>query len=96
VLPHEEKTLDEEETKAEGSTGEAEQKCEKELTGNPPCAEEQEPPEDGWFCPQCSELPCQFIQWQEELERIVHGMNPDLTNKHKRYQLYRHASCHRH
>ena len=44
VLPDKEKTLDEEETKAEGQKeGEAEQKCEEELPDNPPCAEEQEP-----------------------------------------------------
>jgi hypothetical protein len=97
VLPDKEKTLDEEETKAEGQKeGEAEQKCEEELPNNPPCAEEQEPPEDRWFCPQCSESPCQFVQWQEELERIVDCMNPDLSNKQKRYELYRHVTRRRH
>ena len=67
VLPDKEKTLDEEDTKAEGQKeGKAEQKCEEKLPDNPPCVEEQEPPEDRWFCPQCSESPCQFLQWQEE------------------------------
>jgi hypothetical protein len=92
VLPDKEKTLDEEKTKAEGDKGEAEHKCEEELPHNLPCVEEQEPPEYGWFCPQCSELPCQFVQWQEELERIVDLMNPDLANKQKMYQFYRHVS----
>jgi hypothetical protein len=84
VLPDsEEKTTKKEKTKTEGLKVEAKEmceeelpddpeRCEEELPDNPPCAEEDEPPEDGWFCPHCSESPCQFLQWQEELERIVH------------------------
>ena len=94
VLPEKEKTLDEEETKAEGQKeGEAEPKCEEKLPDNPPSVEEEEEaPEDGWFCQECSESPCQFLQWQEELERIVDCMNPDASNKQKRFQLYQHVS----
>jgi Zn ribbon nucleic-acid-binding protein len=97
VLPDsEEKTIKKEETKAEGPKVEAEETCEEELPDNPPCAEEDEPKEDGWLCPQCLESPSQFLQWQEELERIVDCMNPDLSNKQKRYELYQHVTRHRH
>ncbi len=59
VLPKEKEALDYEETKAEGhKKGEAEYNCEEDVPDNPPCAEEQEPLEDGWFCPKCSESPC--------------------------------------
>jgi hypothetical protein len=93
VLPDsEEKTVKKEETKAEGLKVEAAEKCEEELPDNPPDAEEDEPPEDGWFCPHCSESPCQFLQWQEELKRIVDCMNPDKSNKQKRFELYRHVT----
>jgi hypothetical protein len=89
VLPDsEEKTVKKEETKAEGLKVEVEETCEEELPDNPPCAEEDKPPEDRWFCPQFLELPCQFLQWQQELEKIVDCMNPDLSNKQKRYELY--------
>jgi hypothetical protein len=88
VLPDsEEKTKKKEKTKAEGLKVEAKETCEEELPDNPLCAEEEEPPEDGWFCPHCSELPCQFLQWQEELERIFDCMNPDKSNKQKRFEL---------
>ena len=94
VLPDSnEKTVKKEETKAEGVKVEAEEKCEDELPDNPPSVEEEEEaPEDGWFCQECSESPCQFLQWQEELERIVDCMNPDASNKQKRFQLYQHVS----
>jgi hypothetical protein len=82
--------LKKEETKAEGLKVEADEKCEEELPDNPPASE------DGWFCLQCSGSPCQFLQWQEELERIVNCMNPDLSNKQKRYELYRHVTRRRH
>jgi hypothetical protein len=73
-----------------------EDKCEEELPDNPPSVEQEEPPEDAWFCPQCSDSPCQFLQWQEELEKCVTVMTPDLTNKEKRYRLYCHVSRRRH
>jgi hypothetical protein len=71
-------------------------RCEEEVPNNLLCVEEQELPENMWCCLQCSEWPCQFLQWQEELERIVNFRNPDLTNKEKRYQLYFHVSCRPH
>jgi hypothetical protein len=58
-----------------------------------PCAEDQETPaEDEWYCPLCGNSPCQFLQWQEGLERIVDIMYAEVTNKAKRYQMYRHMS----
>ncbi len=101
VLPDsEEKTTKKEKTNAEGLKVEAAEKCEEELPDNPPSAEESaeedEPTEDGWFCPHCSESPCQFLQWQEELERIVDCMNPDKSNKQKRFELYGHVTRRRH
>ena len=102
VLPDsKEKTVKKEETKAEGLKVEAGEKCEEELPDNLPSAEEDEPTEDepmedGWFCPHCSESPCQFLQWQEELERIVDCMNPDKSNKQKRFELYGHVTRRRH
>jgi hypothetical protein len=97
VLPSsEEKTVKKEETKAKGLKVEAAEKCEEELPDNPPSAEEDEPPEDGWFCPHCSASPCQFLQWQEGLERIVGCMNPDKSNKQKRFELYGHVTRRRH
>jgi hypothetical protein len=94
--PAQKKNDRERKTKAEGLKAEAKETCEEELPDNPPCAEEDEPMEDGWFCPQCSELPCQFLQWQEKLKRIVDCMNPDKSNKQKRFKLYRHVIRCRH
>jgi hypothetical protein len=101
VLPDsEEKKTKKEKTNEEGLKVEAAEKCEEELPDNPPSAEESaeedEPTEDGWFCPHCSESPCQFLQWQEELERIVDCMNPDKSNKQKRFELYGHVTRRRH
>jgi hypothetical protein len=76
--------------------GGVEDKCEEELPDNPPFVEEEEPPEDAWFCPNCSDSPCQFLQWQEELECCVSVITPDLTNKEKRFRLYCHVSRRRH
>jgi hypothetical protein len=45
------------------------------------CTEDQEPSEDMWFCPHCSDSSCKFLQLQQE-----------ILNKSKRYQLYRHMS----
>jgi hypothetical protein len=71
-------------------------KCEEELPDNPPSVEHEEPPEDAWFCPKCSDSPCWFLQWQQEIEVCVSVMSPDLSNKQKRYQLYRHITRRRH
>ena len=51
---------------------EKEEKCEDELPDNPPSVEEEEEaPEDGWFCPQYSELPLSIPPVaEEEIERI--------------------------
>jgi DNA-directed RNA polymerase subunit M/transcription elongation factor TFIIS len=50
----------------------------------------QDEPEDEWLCPTCNHSPCSFVQWQEELERIVDLMHPEATNKSKRYHMYKH------
>ena len=57
-----------------------------------PRVEEQEEPEDEWKCHTCDNSPCLFLQWQEELERIVDVMHPEVTNNVKRYHMYRHMS----
>jgi hypothetical protein len=36
------------------------------------------------YCKHCGESPCQFLEWQEELECIVAIMYPEVTNKQKR------------
>lgn len=51
---------------------------------------------DQWLCPACNNSPCQFLQYQEELERIVDCLYPEVTNKTKRYHMYRHMSCRLH
>ena len=56
------------------------------------CMEDQEPQEDMWFCPHCSDSPCEFLQFQEEIEGVVNVMDPALSNKSKRYKVYRHMS----
>jgi hypothetical protein len=50
----------------------------------------QDEPEDEWFCQTCKHSPCSFLQWQEELERIVDLLHPEATNKSKRYHMYKH------
>jgi hypothetical protein len=93
VLPNSEvKTVADQKTKKEEYKKEGKEECGEEAPNNQPCAEEEEHPEDGWFCPKCLESPCQFIQWHQELERIVDVMNPDLFNKQKRFQWYQHVS----
>ena len=53
---------------------------------------EETPTEDEWLCLLCGKSPCLFLQWQEELERVVDIMYPEVTNKAKRYHMYRHMS----
>jgi DNA-directed RNA polymerase subunit M/transcription elongation factor TFIIS len=58
-----------------------------------PRQENQEPPaEDEWHCPVCKNSPCLFLQYQDEVERQVDIMYPEVTNKQKRYHMYRHMS----
>ena len=73
-----------------------EDECEANVADNERSMEVQEPPEDRWFCPTCSDTPCEFIQGQEELEACVSVMSPDLSNKQKRYNLYHRMTCRRH
>jgi hypothetical protein len=64
---------------------------EEQIPNDLPQEENQEqPPEDEWFCLHCENSPCLFIQWQEELERHFDIMYPEVTNKAKRYHIYRH------
>ena len=51
------------------------------------CTEDQEPPEDMWFYPHCSDSPCQFLQWQEEIKRVVDRMDPVLSSKSREVQV---------
>jgi hypothetical protein len=58
------------------------------------CAEEQEPPsKDEWLFPHCLHWPCSFLWWQEELERLVDIMYPEVSNKEKWYHMYKHIIC---
>jgi hypothetical protein len=50
----------------------------------PPAEEQEPPPEDEWCCSNCGNSPCLFLQWQEELERIIDIMYPKVTIKAKR------------
>ena len=72
----------------------------------PPFLDEQEPddlprpeedlePEDTitHWCPMCAKSPCVFLEWQEELERPVNIMYPEVSNKAKRYHMYLHMSA---
>jgi hypothetical protein len=53
---------------------------------------DQEPPPDAWSCTACGKSPCQFVQWQEELETIVSILHPEASNVSKRFHMYRHMS----
>jgi hypothetical protein len=64
-----------------------EDECEEEMPDSPPCVEEQDTPEDNWFCIHCSDSPCQFLQWQEEIKRVIDGMDPVLSNKSREVQV---------
>jgi hypothetical protein len=62
---------------------------EKQVPDDHPCAvDEHQPPEDIWLCGHCGNSACSFLQWQEELERIVDIMYPEVTNKQKRYHMH--------
>jgi rubredoxin len=54
-------------------------------------AENQEEP-DEWLCPACGNSPCEFLQAQPEIERLVGQMAPETTAKAKRFQMYRHLT----
>jgi hypothetical protein len=58
-----------------------------------PAAENQEQPvEDEWLCPSCENSPCEFLQAQEELERVVSIMAPETSEKSKRFHTYQFMS----
>ncbi len=58
-----------------------------------PQEENQEPPaEDEWLCPVCKSSSVLFLQYQDDLECHVDIMYPKVTNKQKRYHMYRHMS----
>jgi hypothetical protein len=59
---------------------------------NLPRQVDQDEPEDDWYCQHCDNSPCAFVQWQDELEGIVEGMDPEASNKSKRYHMYQHLS----
>jgi hypothetical protein len=66
---------------------------EEQIPDNLPREENEEPPaEDEWFFPVCKNSPCLFLQHQDELEHQVDIMYPLVTNKQKRYHMYRHMS----
>jgi hypothetical protein len=44
---------------------------------------EELPAEDEWHCPVCKNSPCLFIQYQDELERHVDIMYPEVRNNQK-------------
>jgi hypothetical protein len=54
--------------------------------------DQEPPPEDEWYCETCGKSPCQFVQWQEELETCVCIMHPEASNVAKRFHMYRHMS----
>jgi hypothetical protein len=52
----------------------------------------QEPPVDPMYCRLCLKTPCVFLQYQDELERVVEIMYPEESNRTKRYHMYRRMS----
>ena len=52
----------------------------------------QEHPVHPLYCRFCLKTPCVFLQYQDELERVVEIMYPEETNKVKRYHMYRRMS----
>jgi hypothetical protein len=70
---------------------------EEQIPNDHPRQDDQEaPPEDVWFFTACGNSPCQFIQWQEELVRIVDIMHPEASNMMKRFHMYHHMTCQLH
>jgi hypothetical protein len=65
---------------------------EKQVPEDHPVQESQEQQEEAGYCDICGHSTCQFLQWQDELERHVDIMYPEVTNKAKRYHMYRHMS----
>jgi hypothetical protein len=61
-----------------------------ELVDHPAAENQEEEPGDEYgLCPSCENSPCEFIQAQEELERVVSIMDPQATMKAKRFHTYR-------
>jgi HD-GYP domain-containing protein (c-di-GMP phosphodiesterase class II) len=52
----------------------------------------EEPPIDWMYCSYCLQTPCVFLQYQDEMERIVEVMYQQESNRTKRYHLYRRMS----
>ncbi len=59
-------------------------------------AEDSQSQQEPGFCEHCGHSPCHFLQWQEELERIVDIKYPEVTNKQKDYNMYSHITCRLH
>jgi hypothetical protein len=57
-----------------------------------PIQVDQEEPSDEWYCPHCRKSPCLFLQWEEDLDRHVDIMYPEVSNVAKRFHMYRHMS----
>jgi hypothetical protein len=53
---------------------------------------EDEEPKDEWYRPHCRSSTYDFLQWQEELERIVDTMYPEVVDKQKRFHMYCHMT----
>jgi rubredoxin len=64
---------------------------EEQMPDNMPPMEDEEL-RDEWYCPYCRSSPCDFHQWEEELERIVNIMYPEVTNNQKRFHMYHHMA----
>jgi rubredoxin len=62
----------------------------------PPAENPAEPDEDDWLCPACGSSPCEFIQAQEEMERVVSIMAVDASQASKRFHTYRFMTCQLH
>jgi hypothetical protein len=66
---------------------------EEEVRDDHPRQEDQEEPtEDEWYCPHCRKSPCLFLQWEEELDRHVDIMYPEVSNVAKWFHMYHHMS----
>jgi hypothetical protein len=50
---------------------------------------QQQPPVDAMYCGFCLITPCLFLQWQKDIERSEAHMDPEETNRLKRFNFYR-------
>jgi hypothetical protein len=90
IASDEEDPSTEEEKEEEGDDKELEAPVEEsQVPDDLPREENQEEPEeDRWLCPSCESSPCEFLQAQEEMERVVSIMAADSTNRAKRFHTY--------